>query len=390
MTTNLIYLDGFSNLPLAPEAQDAMIKAWKIPGNAGSPNAAGEQTANFITKGRNQIASLIGAAPSEIIFTSGATEANNLAIIGVAHRIAAKMPTRRRIIISAVEHKAVTEPARILEQEGFIVTIAPVDNKGRLDLDIFRSLVSDDLLLASVMFVNNEIGVIQPVAEASKITHAVGAFFHSDAAQAVGKLKIDSIDLDIDYLSLSAHKMYGPIGIGALFVAAGVPIPCPLFYGGGQQQGIRPGTEPAPLIAGFGAAAAVAHSRIEQDITHGHALVDAFLNELSANHIHYRRITDPIYTIPGGVGLQLTGIDAAALCNLAAHEVAFSSGSACTSGQIKMSHVLKAIRLSEDSSRTFIRIFCHRYQTETEVRYAANKIASLISRCQLATGDVHQ
>ncbi len=260
-----IYLDGFATLPLAPEARSAILSVWEQPGNAGSPNAAGERAASIIANGRAEVAALIGAAPGEIIFTSGATEANNLALLGVAQSVAMRDPSRKRIIVTAVEHKAVLEPARMLAEQGFSVSVAPVDKDGRLDLVAFNRLLGNDVMIASVMLVNNETGVIQPVAEAAALVHAVGGLMHSDAAQAAGKIAIDVLDLDIDYLSLSAHKCYGPMGVGALYVGAHAPKPAPLTHGGGQQDAIRPGTEPVALIAGFGAAAKVARSRLEGD-----------------------------------------------------------------------------------------------------------------------------
>jgi len=385
-----IYLDGFATLPLAPEAREAMLEVWEQPGNAGSPNASGERAAHIIAAGRAQVANLIGAAPSEIIFTSGATEANNLALVGVAQSSSRSRPDRNRIIVSAIEHKAVLEPTRMLEHKGFQVSIAPVDGDGRLDLGQFAALVGDDLLLASVMLANNETGVIQPVAEAAELVHAVGALMHSDAAQAVGKIPVDVLELDVDYLSFSAHKCYGPMGIGALYAAAHAPKPLPLVYGGGQQAAIRPGTEPVALIAGFGAAAFVAREHLTVDQDHGRALVDAFVDSLAARQLRYRRLGGEAETLPGSIALQLIGVDADRLCALVAREVSLSTGSACTSGQIKQSHVLEAIGFSEEDARQIIRIFCHRYQNLDEIETAAERIVVAADRSRLAAGEVRQ
>jgi cysteine desulfurase len=390
MMTVPIYLDGFATLPLAPEARSAILSVWEQPGNAGSPNAAGERAASIIAEGRAEVATLIGAAPGEIIFTSGATEANNLVLLGVAQSVATRDPLRKRIIVTAVEHKAVLEPARMLAGQGFSISVAPVDTDGRLDLVAFEALLGDDVLIASVMLVNNETGVIQPVAEAAALVHAVGALMHSDAAQAAGKIAIDVLDLDVDYLSLSAHKCYGPMGIGALYVGAHAPKPTPLVHGGGQQGAIRPGTEPVALIAGFGAAAKVARSRLERDRSHGQMLICTLLGELALRQLRFHRITGDAAVVPGSAAIQLADVDADQLCAMIAREVSLSTGSACTSGQIKRSHVLDAIGFSENDARQVIRIFCHRYQVIDEVATAAELIIAAVDRSRVAAGAVRQ
>jgi len=385
-----IYLDGFATLPLAPEARSAILSVWEQPGNAGSPNAAGERAASIIANGRAEVAALIGAAPGEIIFTSGATEANNLALLGVARGVAMRDPSRKRIIVTAVEHKAVLEPARMLAEQEFSVSVAPVDKNGRLDLVAFNGLLGNDVLIASVMLVNNETGVIQPVAEAAALVHAVGGLMHSDAAQAAGKIAIDVLDLDVDYLSLSAHKCYGPMGVGALYVGAHAPKPAPLAHGGGQQDAIRPGTEPVALIAGFGAAAKVARSRLEGDDRHGQLLIGLLIEGLASRQLRFRRITGDAAVVPGSAALQLADVDADQLCATVARDVSLSTGSACTSGQIKQSHVLDAIGFSEIDARHVIRIFCHRYQSIDEIEMAADRIAAAADRSRLAAGEVRQ
>jgi cysteine desulfurase len=367
-----------------------MLAAWANPGNAGSANLAGEQAARTISDGRQSVANLIGASPAEIAFTSGATEANNLAILGVARAARRDEPNRNRIIVSAVEHKAVLEPAFALRSEGFEVAIAPVDARGRLDMSKFAKLVNEDLLLASVMLVNNETGVIQPVGEAAALVHESGALFHSDAAQAAGKIEVDVFDLDVDYLTISAHKCYGPMGIGALYVSAGAPVPLPLVLGGGQQGGMRPGTEPVALIAGFGAAAKVAKDRLSHDGAHCEKLIDLLLESLQQRQLRFRRVTGDARTVPGSASLQLFGVDADELCARVAPKVSLSTSSACNSGQIKPSHVLESIGLYDSDARGVIRILCNRYQDPAEVLVAADHIAEACALSNLATGEVPQ
>lgn len=385
-----VYLDGFATMPLTSEARSAMLAAWEHPGNAGSPNASGERAARIVANARSEVASLLGAAPPEIIFTSGATEANNLAIIGVAN--AARLQTsRRKIIVSAVEHKAILEPAAYLGTQGFEIIIAPVDKAGRLSLEAFEDLIDENVLLASVMLVNNETGVIQPVAEAAAIAHRFGAFVHSDAAQAAGKIQINVSQLDVDYLSLSAHKCYGPMGVGALYVAAGMPPPFPLMHGGGQQSRVRPGTEPVPLIAGFGAACTVAAKALARsNSAEANSKIDRLLNTLRRQNVRYSRITGDHLVVPGSAAISIDGVDADSLCALVAPEVSLSTGSACNSGQLKVSHVLEAMGFSERSARSVVRILCARTSTEAEIDRAAEAIARSVRRSRLATGEVHQ
>lgn len=385
-----VYLDGFSTLPLAPLAREAMLAAWSQPGNPGSPNASGERAAQIIAVARDAIASLIGAAPSEIIFTSGATEANNLAILGSAHAIRRIQPDRRRILISAIEHKAVIEPARKLEADGFIVETVPVTSSGLIDLNALHRMAKDDLALASIMFVNNELGTIQPISEARAIVHSVGGRVHSDAAQAVGKVPIDVVELDIDYMSVSGHKCYGPMGVGALYVAASALLPAAQLFGGGQQNGLRPGTEPVPLIAGFGAAAQVARKALDEGADPGAELLELLLEELRENQVRFEIPSGTAPRVPGGVTLMFSGIDGDALCARLASKVSISTGSACTSGQIRASHVLESIGFSDHDARSVIRIFCNRYNTVDEVRLAARLIADAVRRSSLATGELHQ
>jgi cysteine desulfurase len=377
-----IYLDGFATLPLAPEARAAMIDAWELPGNASSPHAAGERAADIVDRARAEVAALIGAAPPEIVFTSGATEANNLAILGAAR--AAAGSRRRRLVVSSVEHKAVLEPAEALRGQGFEVVLAPVDRHGRLDLGAFAALVDDGTLLVSVMAVNNETGVVQPVAGAAAAARAAGALVHCDAAQAAGKMPIDVTALDVDYLSLSAHKLYGPMGVGALYRSAVAPRPLPLQFGGGQQAGLRPGTEPVALLAGFGAAARLARERLVDDALHGEGLVASFLDALRERQLRFARITGGHPVVPGSAALQIEGVDAEALCMRLARSVHLSTGSACTSGQLRMSHVLEAMGFSKDGARSVVRVFWSRYNSADDVEAVSDEICRAARQSVLA------
>nr|NUR36592.1 cysteine desulfurase [Sphingomonas sp.] len=381
-----LYLDGFSTTPLAPEARHALLAALDSTGNPSSPHGAGQRAARLIEDARSDVATLIGASPAEIHFTSGATEANNLALIGVARALREQGTERTHILVSAVEHKAVLEPAHALTGEGFEVLTAPVDRFGRLDFAAYRALLDKRVLLASVMAVNNETGVIQPIGEAAAAAHEVGALFHSDAAQAASKLPLEVAELDVDYLSVSAHKLYGPMGIGALYIAASAPKPAPLFYGGGQQEGLRPGTEPVALIASFGAAAKLAAKRLGADADHGRRLATMFLDELAARQVRFSLVTKNQETVPGSLSIRIDGIDADHLCAVLADKVHMSTGSACTSGQLRTSHVLEAMGFSNEEAAQVVRAFCHRYLDADDIRSAAAEVAAAVRQSAVATG----
>lgn len=367
-----------------------MLHVWSAPGNAGSPNAAGERAAALVAAGRTAVAKLVGAAASEITFTSGATESNNLALAGVAQALRRSGSSRSRVIVSAIEHKSVLETAASLSDEGLEVVHCPVDEAGRLDLAAFADLADERLLLASVMLVNNETGVIQPIAEAAALAHHAGGLFHTDAAQAVGKIQIDVAALDIDYLSISAHKCYGPMGVGALYRASGAPAPRPLLHGGRQERGIRPGTEPVALIAGFGAAAVVGAAGLTETGHRVNGLLHGFLARLSERQLRHDRVTNGHPTVPGGIALSIPGVDGDALCVALAKTVAISTGSACTSGQLTTSHVLAAMGFSPDAAKQVVRLFFHRYLDEAQVILAADEFIAAAERCRLATGGLRQ
>lgn len=367
-----------------------MAAAWASPGNASSPHTAGAAAAELVATARQAVAELIGAAPAEVVFTSGATEANNLAILGVARQAALRGDPRKRIVVSAIEHKAVLAPAHALAAEGFEIVEAPVGEDGVLDLAAFSAVLGPRTLLASVMLANNETGALQPVAEAAEAAHAAGALFHCDAAQAAGKVAIDVLDLDVDYLSLSAHKLYGPMGAGALYVSASAPRPAPLMLGGWQEQGLRGGTEPAPLLAGFGAAATVARARLDADATHGRRLAERLQRALAARQVRFQLTVGGATVVPGSLSIRLHNISAEDIVQKLARSVCVSTGSACNYGQVTASHVLRAMRLSEAQAATVLRIFCSRYNTDAEIHAAALEIAAAVAQLSLAPGEPRQ
>ncbi len=385
-----VYLDGFATMPLAPEARAVMVAALDDVGNAASPHSAGEAAAQRIAHARMEIADLINAAPAEIVFTSGATEANNLALIGAANAAARAGDPRRRIVVSAIEHKAVLEPARHLAGLGFEVVEAPVGHSGVVDPPALARLVDENTLLVSVMAVNNETGLVQPVAEIAALAHRAGALFHCDAAQAVGKIDCDVEALDVDYLSISSHKLYGPMGVGALYCAAHALRPEPLTFGGGQQAGLRAGTEPVALIAGFGAAAAVATQRLAIDAAHNAELADRLLAGLTDRQVRFALVGRDSTRIPGGAAIAIDGSDAEEVCMMLARTVQLSTGSACTSGQLLTSHVLDAMEFSAKEAQSVLRFMTNRYSTGAEIEWAAGEIAAAVHRSALAAGEVRQ
>ncbi|MES3081182.1 cysteine desulfurase family protein [Sphingomonas faeni] len=372
-----VYLDGFATAPIAPEARAALIAALDMPANPSSPHLLGERAADIIDRAQRDVAGLVGCGAAELTFTSGATEANNIALVGGA-RAALRTTGRRRVVVSAVEHRSVLEPAGFLSGLGFEVVIAPVDAGGRLDLRELGRLVDDSCWLVSVMAVNNETGVVQPVAEVAALARDSGALVHTDVAQALGKISVNLEDWDVDYASLSGHKVYGPVGIGALYVAAGAPAPEPLQLGGGQQAGRRPGTEPVALIAGFGAAALVAKQRLDEDAAAAGRRTKLFLDEITRRQVRWRRTSGDTATVPGALSLRIDGCDGEDIATRLQNSVFISTGSACSSGQMTTSHVLSAMGLDHEQSSSVVRMMLGRYLTDDDVFRAAELFSAAV------------
>jgi cysteine desulfurase len=374
----LIYLDYNATTPCHPRVVESMLPYLReMYGNpANGLHLSGRMAARAVEHAREQVAALIGAAPGEIVFTSGATESNNLAILGLARWAEGR---RRRIITSAVEHKAVLGPCKKLGELGYDVVVLPVDSTGQILLESLERCIDEDTLLVSVQAANNEVGTLQPVREIAAIAHRCGAVFHCDAAQAVGKIPVDALEWGVDLLSISAHKMYGPKGVGALFVGGGLrAIPLePLAYGGGQEYGLRPGTLNVPGIVGLGAACELAAGTLAEEADRQRRLRDRFEDRLRATVAEFYVNGHPDRRLPNTSSLTFPGIDAEALL-LAAPGLALSTGSACNAGTLEPSHVLQAMGLSRADASATIRVSLGRHTTEEEIRLAAELLSSAL------------
>ena len=370
-----IYLDYQATTPLAPEARAAMLPY--LDGKFGNPHSDhrfGWEADAGVEAARGQIAALLGVAPATLLFTSGATEAANLAIKGV---LSAPDQTRRRIVTLATEHSCVLESARWLESVGAELTVLGVDGDGLVRLDELATALRDDVALVAVAAVNNEIGVIQPLAEIAAMAKAAGALMFVDGAQAFGKLALNPADFDL--LSLSAHKIYGPKGVGALYVRPGTTL-APQQHGGGQEGGgLRSGTLSPALCAGFGAAAKVAQGVMADDAAHAATLWDRMLGQLE---VPFQINGSQSERWRGNLNVSFPGIDGARLLSDVLREVALSSGAACASAKGKASHVLAALGLPEPLARATLRIGWGRYSTIDEI----DRAAAAINRALRAQG----
>jgi cysteine desulfurase len=376
----LIYLDNHATTPTDPRVRDALL-LYLDPAQVGNPHSehyAGRRVAVAVEKARSAVSALIGASPEEIVFTSGATEANNIALQGMA-----RSRGRRggHVITCATEHKCVLEAARWLERNGFSVTFLPVDSGGELTPASVASAIREDTFLVSIMAANNEIGVLHPLREIADECHRRGVVFHTDAAQAVGKIPIDVVSLGIDLLSVSGHKLYAPIGIGALYVSRDSPsVPEPLFHGGGQEGGLRSGTVPPHLCVALGTACAVSASQLNQDATHVDGLRDRFLEVLASASCSFSVNGPRSRRLPGNLSLTFPGIEADRLVGVLQPEVAVSTNAACSAGALQYSHVLAAIGLDERAAAATIRVGFGRFNSFEEVERAAKLIAGQVAR----------
>ena len=372
-----IYMDYQATTPCDERVVGGMLPYFTEKfGNPHSGHVMGLEANEVVDDARKKIADLIKANdPREIIFTSGATESNNLAIRGAVHYYKSN---RKKIITSAIEHKCVLETCRSLQSEGYQVVFAPVLSNGIVDMDFLRREIDDDTILVSVMTVNNEIGTIQPIKEISKLCREHGVLFHTDAAQAVGKIEVNAGDVDL--MSISGHKIYGPKGVGALYMCIKPRIRLtPLFFGGGQERGVRSGTLPVPLCVGLGKACEIARSEMSQEFQRLAEIKNYFIDKILSRLEKVYLNGDREKRIPGCLNFSFEGVEGESIM-LGMPEVCISSGSACTSASLEPSYVLKAISIREDLAHCSLRIGLGRFTTFDEVEYVSDKIIEVVSR----------
>jgi len=375
-----VYMDYHATTPVDPRVLETMLPYFTERfGNAASRNHEFGWTAEeAVENARAQIARLVNATPKEIIFTSGATESDNLAIKGAAEMYREK---GNHIITQVTEHKAVLDTCKRLEKYGYEVTYLPVQKDGRVDLDELRSAITPKTILISIMYANNEIGVIQPIAEIGKIAKEKGVLFHVDGVQAAGKIPVDVQKDNIDMLAISAHKMYGPKGVGALYVRRRNPRVqlAAVIDGGGHERGMRSGTLNVPGIVGFGRAAEICQNEMPQESTRMSALRDRLKDGLFAKLDELYINGSMIHRLPSNLNVSFAFVEGESLL-MGINDVAVSSGSACTSATLEPSYVLKALGVGEDLAHTSIRFGLGRFNTQEEVDYVVDRVSEVVIR----------
>jgi cysteine desulfurase len=374
-----IYLDYQATTPMDPRVLEAMMPyfTYKFGNPHSRSHSYGWEAEEGVEKARGQIAKLIGADEKEVIFTSGATESNNLAIRGVAEFYKDR---KNHIVTTVTEHKCVLDTCRHLEQQGFEVTYLPVQKNGLIDLDALRAAITDKTVVVSIMAVNNEIGVIQPLTEIGKICREKKTFFHTDAAQAAGKIPLDVEAMNIDLMSISGHKIYGPKGIGALYVRRKPRVRLvPLIVGGGQERGFRSGTLPTPLCVGIGEAAEIAMKEMDAESKRLTKLQARMLKGLNDKLTDIHVNGDLEHRIPGNLNIGFAYVEGESLM-MGIKGLSVSSGSACTSASLEPSYVLRALGVEEDMAHTSLRIGLGRFTTEQEVDTAVDELVRHVKK----------
>jgi len=373
-----VYMDHAATTPVDPEVVEAMVPYFtEIYGNASSLHSYGREAHNAMEEARRRVARLLNAYPEEIIFTAGGTESDNIAIKGTAY---ANRSRGDQIITSTIEHPAVLETCRSLEKQGFKVSYIPVDKNGLIELESLRKAVTERTTLITIMHANNEIGTIEPIEEIAEIAKAKSIIFHTDAVQSAGKIPIDVKNVGVDLLSISAHKIYGPKGIGALYIKKGTHLE-PIIHGGGHEKGLRSSTENIPGIVGLGKAAELAERRIGEDTAHLTDLRDQLIKATLSNIEESYLNGHPTKRLPNNAHFRFTGIEGEALIlNLDEKGVAASTGSACSSKKLLPSHVLMAIGLDEVQAHGSLRLTLGRENTKEDIEYVLQVLPETVKK----------
>jgi len=373
-----IYLDYNATTPVRAEVLEAMLPYFKDKfGNASSIHGFGRDAKVALEEAREKVAEIIGASSNEIFFASGGTESDNLAVKGT---VFANRKKGKHIITSKIEHHAILESCKFLEKEGFEVTYLPVDSRGLVDPEDLNKAIRNDTTLVSIMYANNEMGIIQPIEELSKIAKEKGIYFHTDAVQAIGKIPIDVQKLGVDMLSMSGHKIYGPKGVGAIYIRKGVRI-TPLSHGGHHERSRRAGTENLPAIVGFAKALELVVGEMENQNKHLKNLTEVFYKKLVESIPDVILNGDFNRRIPNTLNLSFKGVEGESIIlSLDMKEVAVASGSACTSGTLEPSHVLSAMGVDPAIAQGAIRFSFGRYNTTEDVEYVAGVLPEIVQR----------
>jgi cysteine desulfurase len=373
-----VYLDYAATTPVDPQVVEAMLPYYtEMYGNPSSVHSCGQEVREGVEEARRKVASLLGAHHDEIVFTSGGTEANNLALKGVA---AALKHKGNHIISNALEHHSVAETCKYLGESGLKVTYLPVDKYGRVDPDDVRKAITSQTILISIMHANNEVGTLQPITEIARIAKQAGVYMHTDAVQTAGHIPIDVREIVVDLLSMSAHKLYGPKGMGALYIRKGTSI-VPLLHGGGQEQGLRSSTENVPGIIGLGKAVELAMKEMPGEMLRQSRMRDALIANLQKEMRDTYLNGHPEERLPNNVNISIYGIEGESiLLNLDLEGICVSTGSACSSTSLEPSHVLLSMGVPPDYARCSLRITLGRWTTQGEIDRLLQVLPPVVAR----------
>lgn len=373
-----VYLDYAATTPVDPEVISAMQPYFfEKFGNASSLHAYGQEAKKALEDSRQTLADFIGAKPEEIVFTSGGTESDNFALLGTAYALEKK---GNHIITSAIEHHAITEPAKLLEKKGYRITYLPVDQDGLVSPDDLKKAITDKTILVSIMHANNEIGTLQPIAKLAKTAKAKGICFHTDAVQTIGHLPVNVDELNVDLLSLSAHKFYGPKGVGALYIRKGTRLDT-FMRGGDQERGRRASTHNTPGIVGLAKAVELCRAKMEGEIKLQTGLRDKLIKEIPSRIPQVRLNGHPSQRLPNNVNFSIKYIEGESiLLSLDMLGIAASTGSACTSTSLEPSHVLLAIGLDHETAHGSLRITLGRFNRESDIDYLLEQLPLVVQK----------